>query len=145
MPKKAASGLRKFFKNIGPDKSVTIVSLIVLLVGLLAGVALVQRQQEIREKAAVNPCRVCQGSYNCVEIELPPYCNVGDNECFDDADCAPTPTPTKAPTPTPIFCLKDCVSPQSQCIPGTQVGGVGYGDCGIGEYCCDKVERKMEE
>lgn len=134
MPKKVASGLRKFITNIGPDKSVTIISIVVLLIGLATGIVLVQRQQEVREKAAVaEPCRICQGSSNCVEVAQPPYCSAGLNECFDNADCAPTPTPTSS------LCPKDCVSPQSQCIPGTQVGGVGYGDCGIGEYCCDKV------
>ena len=146
MPKKSARRRKKivlpsYLKWLSRDKLPTIISLFVLLIGLAAGVALVQRQQEIREKAAIpEPCYVCQGSFNCVEIEIPPYCNMGDSECFVNEDCLPTPTPTKTPTPPPSqFCLKDCVSPQSQCVPGSQIGGVGYGDCGAGEYCCDKL------
>src|SRR3989344_4873922 len=72
----------------------SLISTLVLLLGLAAAAFLVQNQQEVREKAAPQPCRVCQGSFNCLEIEIPPYCNVGENECFDNADCVPTPTPT---------------------------------------------------
>jgi len=56
----------------------------------------------------------------------------------EDICCSSPPTAT--PTRTSIiYCLKDCVSSLSKCKPGTQVGGVSYGDCGMGEYCCDII------
>ena len=38
-----------------------------------------------------------------------------------------------------ILCPKDCATNISQCKSGTQVGGIGYGDCGMGEYCCEII------
>ena len=45
----------------------------------------------------------------------------------------------KDPTTKTVYCNKDCV-PLSECVSGTQVGGVAYGDCGAGEYCCEKKD-----
>jgi len=116
MPKKTArrrkkSSLIKNLKWLSRDRLPTIISIAVLLVGLAAGVALVQRQQEIREKAALppRPCRVCLGIKECKKIKDPPYCNTGDNECFVDQDCI-------VPTPTPS-CVADgqCTGPGDLC------------------------------
>src|SRR3989344_4242380 len=86
--------LPKPFLKEGIASLTSLISTLVLLLGLAAAAFLVQNQQEVREKAAPQPCRVCQGSFNCLEIEIPPYCNAGDNQCFDNADCVSTPTPT---------------------------------------------------
>ena len=114
MPKKSARrrkkpGLIKNLKWLSRDRLPTIISILVLLVGLAAGVSLVQRQQEIREKAAT-PCRVCLGIKECKKVADPPYCNTGDNECFVDQDCIPP-----IPTPTSAACPKD-----GQCIGNNQ-------------------------
>ena len=106
MPKKSArrrkkSSLIKNLKWLSRDRLPTIISILVLLVGLAAGVSLVQRQQELREKAQVpEPCFVCEGVGICKKIANPPYCNPGDSECFVPEDCiAPIPTPTSAACP----------------------------------------------
>src|SRR3989344_5357188 len=86
--------LPKPFLKEGIASLTSLISTLVLLLGLAAAAFLVQNQQEVREKAAPQPCRVCHGLSNCVEIEIPPYCNAGENECFENADCVLTPTPT---------------------------------------------------
>lgn len=84
-----------YSSNKGIASLSSLIPVFVLIAGLVAGVTLVQRQQEIREKAVVlEPCYVCQGVGVCQKIADPPYCNLGDSECFVNEDCLTTPTPT---------------------------------------------------
>ena len=95
----------------------TLISTFVLIAGLVAGVILTQKQQELREKAAPQPCYVCLGIKECKKVADPPYCNTGDNECFVDENCKPTPTPKPTNTPIPIPCIADgkCTGPGDLC------------------------------
>ena len=108
----------------------TLISTFVLIAGLVAGVILTQKQQEIREKAAPQPCYVCQTGL-CRKVADPPYCNAGESECFVNEDCIiPTATPTKVPTPTPkptntptpVSCIVDgkCIGPGESCCSGKE-------------------------
>ena len=154
MPKKSArrrkkSSLIKNLKWLSRDRLPTIISIAVLLVGLAAGVSLVQRQQEIREKAVIlNPCRVCRGDNNCVELKQPPYCDVRQNECFDDSECAPTPTPT--PPPKPMQCSRvdllyfhtsrtSITIDQRYIVECDRVCPDGTGDLWVARYTCDGI------
>jgi len=95
----------------------TLISTFVLIAGLVAGVILTQKQQEIREKAAPQPCYVCLGIKECKKVADPPYCNTGNNECFVDENCKPTPTPKPTNTSTPVPCIADgkCTGPGELC------------------------------
>ena len=122
----------------------TILGLLVLVGGLGAGVILVQQQQDIREKAAAgNLCKAEEGScvpdnYTCSEGSAKMDCPSGKKCGFGTCKAPAAPTSTQQPT---TLCSKDCVTSTSQCVSGSQVGGVGYGDCGAGEYCCTQIAQ----
>ncbi len=81
----------------------SILGILFLVGGIGAGVILVQRQQDIREKAKVKgPCNICVNT-TCETIAYVPDCKTKENECSDNEDCdvpTPTPAPTSTPTPT---------------------------------------------
>ncbi|MEJ2347880.1 MAG: hypothetical protein P8Y17_01605 [Patescibacteria group bacterium] len=76
-------------KKFGGKKVIaTILGILVLVGGVGAGVVLVQRQQDIREKAAymTGACRECENG-KCVQRLTPPNCNPAENKCEYNSDC----------------------------------------------------------
>lgn len=115
-------------KKKGPGKRIiaTILGILVLIGGVGAGVILVQRQQDIRERAAVisDTCADLGGtcvpsSYSCTGGTMETAdCNISQHNktCGFGSCSAPTPKPT---TPQP--------PPQPECTDD--------GDCPMGKIC----------
>jgi hypothetical protein len=96
---------------------------------------------ETRSKAAGGTCKIDGSKYyantaTCVGPNVQCGQTTVETTCKNNAPyslCCQWVEST-APTPTPKNCTLHCL-PLGDC-GSTKIGGVGYGDCGMNEYCC---------
>ncbi len=138
-------------KKFGGKKVIaTILGVLVLVGGIGAGVVLVQRQQDIREKAGymTGACRECEGG-KCVQRLTPPNCNPAENECTYDSDCVETPPTDGGDTGgtdtgggSKKSTTKPCASAGGECVTTTATACLTIGrervdgSCPSGQLCC---------
>jgi len=111
--------------RVGKKTIATILGILFLVGGISAGVILVQRQQEIREKAALaEPCNVCRNGLCTSQGVSPPLCSPMLNECPTPGSRSGCPQPATTPTPVPT---RAAATPTPTPAP---TGDGGPGQCG---------------